>query len=66
MLKERMIELLELEQIVNQIFDLMDNGQDEFWYQDKQIDTDKLMARYIELKSEFLKPYVIDKTPRGD
>ena len=61
-----MIELLELEQIVNQIFDLMDGGQDEFWYQDKQIDTDKLMARYIELKSEFLKPYVIDKTPRGD
>lgn len=61
-----MIELLELEQIVNQIFDLMDNGQDEFWYQDKQIDTDKLMARYVELKSEFLKPYVIDKTPRGD
>lgn len=61
-----MIELLELEQVVNQIFDLMDSGQDEFWYQDKQIDTDKLMARYIELKSEFLKPYVIDKTPRGD
>ena len=61
-----MIELLELEQIVNQIFDMMDGGQDEFWYQDKQIDTDKLMARYIELKSEFLKPYVIDKTPRGD
>lgn len=61
-----MIELLELEQIVNQIKDLMDNGQDEFWYQDEQIDTYKLLARYIELKSEFLKPYVIDKTPRGD
>lgn len=61
-----MIELLELEQIVNQIKDLMDNGQDEFWYQDEQIDTYKLMTRYIELKSEFLKPYVIDKTPRGD
>ena len=61
-----MIELLELEHIVNQIFDLMDSGQDEFWYQNQQIDSDKLMARYIELKSEFLKPYVIDKTPRGD
>lgn len=61
-----MIELLELEQIVNQIFDLMDSDQDEFWYQGQQIDTDKLMARYVELKSEFLKPYVIDKTPRGD
>lgn len=61
-----MIELLELEQIVNQIFDSMYSDQDEFWYQDQQIDTDKLMARYIELKSEFLKPYVIDKTPRGD
>jgi hypothetical protein len=66
MLKERMIELLELEQIFNQIFDMMDGGQDEFWYQDQQIDIDKLMARYVELKSEFLKPYVIDKTPRGD
>lgn len=61
-----MIELLELEQIFNQIFDMMDGGQDEFWYQDQQIDIDKLMARYVELKSEFLKPYVIDKTPRGD
>lgn len=61
-----MIELLELEQIFNQIFDMMDGGQDEFWYQDQQIDIDKLTARYVELKSEFLKPYVIDKTPRGD
>lgn len=61
-----MIELLELEQIVNQIFDLMDGDQDEFWYQGQQIDIDKLTARYVELKSEFLKPYVIDKTPRGD
>jgi hypothetical protein len=60
MLKERMIELLELEQIVNQIFDLMDSDQDEFWYQGQQIDIDKLTARYVELKSEFLKPYVID------
>jgi hypothetical protein len=49
-----------LEQIFNQIFDMMDGGQDEFWYQDQQIDIDKLMARYVELKSEFLKPYVID------
>lgn len=61
-----MIELLELEQIVNQIFDMMDGDQDEFWYQGQQIDIDKLTARYVELKSEFLKPYVIDKTPRGD
>jgi hypothetical protein len=60
MLKERMIELLELEQIVNQIFDMMDGDQDEFWYQGQQIDIDKLTARYVELKSEFLKPYVID------
>lgn len=61
-----MIELLELEQIVNQIFDMMDGDQDEFWYQGQQIDINKLTARYVELKSEFLKPYVIDKTPRGD
>ena len=61
-----MIELLELEQIVNQIFDMMDGDQDEFWYQGQQIDIDKLTARYVELKREFLKPYVIDKTPRGD
>jgi hypothetical protein len=60
MLKERMIELLELEQIVNQIFDMTDGDQDEFWYQDKKIDINKLTARYVELKSEFLKPYVID------
>jgi hypothetical protein len=60
MLKERMIELLELEQIVNQIFDVTDGDQDEFWYQDKKIDINKLTARYVELKSEFLKPYVID------
>lgn len=61
-----MIELLELEQIVNQLFDMMDGDQDEFWYQGQQIDINKLTARYVELKSEFLKPYVIDKTPRGD
>ena len=63
MILERQIELL----LCCKILDAIDLNQSkvelvEFGY----VDLDALRERTRELMSEFLKPYVIDNTPKGD
>lgn len=60
MILERQIELL----LCCKILDAIDLNQSkvELGY----VDLDALRERTRELMSEFLKPYVIDNTPKGD
>ena len=66
MIHERMIELSILETFVTQIYEQMEDGVSEFVFQEQKIDVNKLIQRYINLKREFLQPYVIDNTSKED
>lgn len=61
MIKERMLELLILRQIIEQIPETCGNIK----FFDKVYDTDKMLDRLIELEKEFLEPYVIESGPKG-
>lgn len=54
MIEERMLELLILQQICENM---------KFF--DNVYDMDKMLNRLIELKKEFLEPYVIESDPKG-
>ena len=56
-----MLELLILRQIIEQIPEICGNIK----FFDKVYDTDKMLNRLIELKKEFLEPYVIESDPKG-
>lgn len=62
-----MIELLMLDTLVKDLFSIEGfDPNNEYFYDGKLINVEKLFGRYIELKREFLKPYVIDKTSKED
>lgn len=56
-----MVELSILERITKNL-----DENENLYFNGVQLDPKKIAARYNELMREFLKPYVIDKTPRGD
>ena len=56
MIKEKMLELLILQQKIKQIPEICGNIK----FFDKVYDTDKMLNRLIELEKEFLEPYVIE------
>lgn len=58
MIKERMLELLILERIIEQ-------SKPEYTilnFKDKEYDNQKIYDRFAELLEEFLEPYVIEST----
>jgi len=61
MVHEQMVELSILERITKNL-----DENENLYFNGVQLDPKKIVARYNELMREFLKPYVIDKTPRGD
>lgn len=63
MILERQIELL----LCCKILDAIDLNQSKVELVELEyVDLDALRERTRELMSEFLKPYVIDNTPKGD
>lgn len=61
MIKEKILELLILRQIIEQIPKTCGNIK----FFDKVYDMDKMLDRLIELEKEFLEPYVIESGPKG-
>lgn len=61
MIKERMIELLILTQVIQETA-----GEIEFVRHGKKYDKEKIYKRFNELAEEFLEPYVIDSTSKED
>ena len=60
-----MLELLLLEHVVEQMQDIIRDG-DVPEFQGNSYDVDKILDRCIELKLEFLQPYVIDSASKED
>lgn len=66
MIHEQMIELMILDRFVRDLTDADYVSGASFSYNGKNIDCEKMIDRYIYLKSEFLKPYVIDNASKED